>query len=136
MRRYLVVANQTLASGELTEEIRKWSAVGPCSFYIVVPATPPKDQLTWTEGEATAIARDRLDRALTRLRELEVEADGDVGDPNPLQAIAEVLQDSSFDEIVLSTLPPGISKWLGQDLPHRVQRKFDLPVTHVIGQPD
>lgn len=40
-----------------------------------------------------------------------------------------------FDEVILSTLPPGVSRWLKQDLPHRLERHFDIPVTHVIGDP-
>jgi hypothetical protein len=61
MRRYLVVANQTLGSNELYEEVRACLASGPCTFHIVVPATPPTEHLTWTEGEAHALARDRLE---------------------------------------------------------------------------
>ncbi len=40
-----------------------------------------------------------------------------------------------FDEIILSTLPPGMSRWLKMDLPHRVEAVYGLPVTHIIGQP-
>ncbi|MGH2686268.1 MAG: hypothetical protein ACRDJP_12450, partial [Actinomycetota bacterium] len=67
---------------------------------------------------------------------LGAEVIGGVGDANPLQAIGDVLRDWSFDEVVLSTLPAGASRWLRQDLPHRVERQFKLPVTHVVGEPE
>jgi hypothetical protein len=34
----------------------------------------------------------------------------------------------------LSTLPSGVSRWLKLDLPHRVEQRFELPVTTVISQ--
>lgn len=72
----------------------------------------------------------RLHTALTRFKELDAETSGEVGDPDPLQAIADTLRERPFDEIILSTLPPGASRWLRQDLPHRVERSFSIPVTH------
>ena len=136
MRRYLVVANQTLGGRHLVEKIRECIAAGPATFHVLVPATPPQDHAVWTEGEALAIARRRLDVALERFRELSADVDGELGDEDPLQAIGDVLRDRSFDEVILSTLPPGISRWLRQDLPHRVERGCELPVTHVIGEPE
>jgi cell pole-organizing protein PopZ len=134
MRRFLVVANQTLGGRHLIERIRQGMAAGPARFYVVVPATPVQDHLTWTEGEAQAIAQERLDAALARFREVGAEADGEVGDPRPLEAIRDALLKESFDEIILSTLPPGLSRWLNLDLPHRVEKSFELPVTHVVSE--
>lgn len=134
MRRYLVVANQTLGGPQLTLKMREAVARGPCTFHFLVPATPPQDHATWTEGEAGALARERLAATLARAGETGVDAaDGSVGDPNPVQAIADVLAARDFDEIIVSTLPPGVSRWLRLDLLHRVERRFDLPVTHVVG---
>jgi hypothetical protein len=62
MGRFLVVANQTLGGRYLTERIRQSMAAGPARFHVVVPATPVQDNLTWTEGEAQAIAQERLGR--------------------------------------------------------------------------
>ena len=134
MRRYLVVANQTLGGDHLVEKVREALASGQCRFHLVVPATPPGEHLTWTEGQAHAIAERRLDRALDRLRGLGAVADGEVGDPSPMQAIGDVLRQVAFDEIILSTLPPGASRWLKLDLPHRCERTFNLPVTHVVAE--
>ncbi|HSL66926.1 MAG TPA: hypothetical protein VK977_02060 [Actinomycetota bacterium] len=132
MRRYLVVANQTLGGEHLVEKVRLCMQEGPCRFHIVVPATPPADHLTWTEGEATAIAQTRLDRALQRFQELGADASGEVGDRNPMLAIEDALREEPFDEIILSTLPPGLSRWLRLDLPSRVAGHFALPVTHLV----
>lgn len=136
MRRYLVVANQTLAGDALASKIRELARSGPCAFHVVVPATPPQDH-AWTEGEARAIAGQRLDAALGRLRDLGLEATGEVGDASPMLAIEDALRDHGpFEAVVLSTLPPGISRWLKLDLPHRVEAVFGLTVHHVIGEPE
>jgi len=132
MRSYLVVANQTLGGEHLIQRVRQCLAEGPCRYHIVVPATPQGELLTWTEGRSTAIAQDRLDRALARFRDLGAEADGEVGDKNPILAIQDALRHGAFDEIILSTLPPGISRWLKLDLPSRVAARFNLPVTHLV----
>ena len=134
MRRYLVVANQTLGGQHLIRKLREALGEGPSTFHFLVPATPPQDHATWTEGEATALANERLEAARARAREIGVDADGSAGDPNPLQAIADVLATRDFDEIIVSTLPPRVSRWLRLDLLHRVERRFDLPVTHVVGE--
>jgi hypothetical protein len=134
MQRYLVVANQTLGGDHLLRKIRECAEAGPSRFHVVVPATPSDEHLTWTEGEANAIAQRRLDQALERIRQLGIEADGKVGDPSPLLAIQDALRLEEFDEIILSTLPPGLSRWLKLDLPHRVERSFDIPVTHLVAE--
>jgi nucleotide-binding universal stress UspA family protein len=130
MRRYLVVANQTLGGDDLLVLLREL-AESPSTFHVLVPASPPVDHL-WTEGEAAAIARRRLDTALERFRTLGIEVTGEVGDARPMQAIDDVLARESFDGIVISTLPPRLSRWLRLDLVHRVQTTFGLPVRHVI----
>jgi hypothetical protein len=132
MHRYLIVANQTLGGGALIAKVRELADRGPARFHVLVPATPPPDHV-WTEAEARGIADERLQTAIGRFRELGVEVEGEVGDEHPVEAISELLERESFDEIVLSTLSPGLSRWLKLDLPHRVESSFGLPVTHVIG---
>ena len=83
------------------------------------------------EHRATLRAQARLHQALAQLRAEGVEARGDIGDADPLTAINDVLAEEQFDEIIISTLPIGISRWLGMDLPHRAERRFKLPVTTV-----
>jgi hypothetical protein len=148
MSRVLVVANQTVMGRELHEFIKARVSADPCHFTLLVPATPsahvsgtvmlghvgsglpPTSDAAALEGEYDR-ARRRLDYGLEQLWQLGADVDGDVGDPNPMKAIEDALTRRQYDEIILSTLPSGISRWLSQDLPHRVKRKFHLPVTVV-----
>ena len=142
MAKYLMVANQTLGGEQLKEEVRRRVAAGPSSFYVLVPNTHPVD-ISWMvrptadlsspeeERLAELTAQARLHQALDQLRAEGVEAQGDLGDPDPLTAIGDVLAEEPFDEIIISTLPAGVSRWLGMDLPHRAERKFRLPVTTI-----
>ena len=90
-RRILVVANQTVCGDELLDVVKTRMGVGACRFTLLVPATPPHEHATWTEGEANTIARRRMDEALERFRAKGAEADGVVGDANPVRAIDDVL---------------------------------------------
>ena len=74
-----------------------------------------------TEQETTAAAEQRLADSLQWIRDRGGTADGAVGDPNPLTAICEVVDTQPFDEIIVSTLPTHLSKWLHMDLPSRVR---------------
>ena len=135
MRRYLVVANQTLGGQPLLTRLKSLADDGPVSLFVVVPATPPPHPGAWTHGEAHKIAEQRLATALDAFRALGVaEVDGCVGSQRPMDAIKDALRGREIDEIVISTLPAGVSRWMHQDLPHRVARWFELPVSHVIGQ--
>jgi hypothetical protein len=130
--RYLVVGNQTLASDALRAAVLERARAGPASFHVVVPATPTRDHLMWSEGESTAVARRRLDDALAWMAEAELAATGEVGDPSPALAAADALLYDEFDEILVSTLPAGPSRWIRQDLPRRLARRTGIPVTHVV----
>ena len=135
MARYLIVANQTLAADQLMDKVRQLLAEGECSFHIVVPATHPRDQAFYTEGASHAIAEKRLETALERFRGLGCQADGEVGDASPFLSVRDcILADGSYDGVILSTLPMGVSRWLKQDLPHRLERTFGIPVTHLTGE--
>jgi hypothetical protein len=149
VHRYLVVANQTLGGQQLLDAIRDRMARGPAEFWVLAPATPtthlvadfgalsgafPIDPgvlptAAEVRDEGIAVAKSNLDTELSRLREIGATADGAVGDPNPMAAIEQAVAQRQFDEIILSTLPPGISRWLAMDLPHRVRRKIDIPLT-------
>jgi hypothetical protein len=132
-RRILVVANQTACGRELLDTVKQRMSRGPSTLTLVVPATPPDDQLTWSDGGAKAVAEYRLQEALEHFRAEGIEADGVVGDANPVLAVGDLLLDRSFDEIILSTLPAGLSRWLKMDLPHRIEHKYGLPVTSIVG---
>jgi hypothetical protein len=134
MRSYLVVGNQTLDSPELTAAIEERMAGGSAVFHIVVPATPNQRGLTWDEDEALAAAQASLDGALERLRGLGVTVTGEIGHRDPIVATEDALRGRQVDEVLLSTLPPGISRWLGQDVPTRLKGSILQPVTVVTTQ--
>ena len=129
MRSYLVVGNQTLDSPVLAAAIGERQGQGRAAFHVVVPATPVQRGLTWDEDEARKVARDRLDAMLGRLRDRSIEATGEVGAPDPIEAVEDALRSLEVDEILLSTLPSGISRWLGQDVPSRLKGSVMVPVT-------
>ena len=96
MRSYLVVSNQTLGGAALAAKVRALLEEGPGEFHIVVPATPPHHG-AWTEGEARAIATERLDAALGWFGSIGATATGEVADEHPLYAIRDALRDRPSD---------------------------------------
>jgi len=135
VRRYLVVAHRTLGGAALLQEVRRRIDREPSAFHIVVPIQHPSDHV-WTEGEVQAEARARLESGSQAIRELgAVEVTGEAGDINPLQAVHMVFdRDTNFDELIISTLPSGPSKWLKLDAPSRLRKELSIPVTHVVGE--
>lgn len=131
MTDYLVVANQTLGGEHLLAELRRRVSEGPCRFHVVVPANVNPDGWTRTLDEARTRARQRLDDAVERFGKLGAEVDGQVGDERPLDAIRDALRTWQCDEVILSTLPAGASRWLKMDLVSRASRTLPIPVTHV-----
>lgn len=150
-RRVLVVANRTANSPELKATLGRLVSTGVTEFRVVVPVggsgggmpalaaawdplagVPPVAILDTPTAEATqAEAEARLAELLEVLGDLGATATGAVGPTNPMQAIAEALAEGPAHEIVLSTLPAGLSKWLSRDLPSRCAKRFAIPVTHV-----
>jgi hypothetical protein len=135
-RRYLVVANLTVCGQQLAAKVQECLRAGPCSFHVVVPASADPHRMTWTEEEVLLSARRRLKQAVAMFRAMGAEVSGEVGDWTPALAIEDTLRGREFDEIIVSTLPPGLSRWIRLDLPNRVARRFDLPVSHVISPID
>src|SRR5262245_15683704 len=135
MRSYLIVANQTLTSRSLRDAITARLADGPVRTHVVVPLSPVGGRLTWDEHESRTVAQTRLDDVLTRLREMGAEADGEVGDRDPVMAVRDALRDRKVDEVIVSTLPKGLSRWLGEDVPSRLRDSCPVPVV-VVTQSD
>jgi GABA permease len=127
-RRFLVVANRTLDSSELDARIRELAATGPAHFFLLVPADPAPGE---TPDEARRLAESRLRLQVDRLHEAGIDAEGAIGAPDPFRAVDDILERQRFDEIVLSTLPPALSRWLASDLGRRLERTFELPVSRV-----
>jgi hypothetical protein len=133
-----IVASPTLDTDELTEAVRHPSATEPHASYVVVPATTLEDQDAASgspgpplQDRASALARQRLDRALDHLRELGATVDGEIGDPVALEAVRAALGRVGAQGIVVSTVPPRVSQWLRRDLPTRLRTTFPVPVTHL-----
>ncbi len=128
----LVVAHQTAANTSLLEAVRERAQRGPARFHMVVPRRPHGmhkvvDPLEAGDDEARTV----LDDALPRLCEAAgQEVTGSVGDPEPLMAIHDAVNLGSYDEIIISTLPLGMSRWLKLDLISKA-KAIGLPVTHV-----
>ena len=131
MKRILVVANRTLCEQHLLDELRRRRAEGPVTFHFVVPASHPSGW-TWTETQAELDARARLDQLLDTLAVAGIGATGEIGDASPVTAVEDVLRREPFDELVVSTLPAGVSRWMGQNVVRRLHAHTGLPVTHVL----
>src|SRR3954447_7286135 len=130
MDRCVVVATKALISGELLDALRNRKAERPCEFHILVPASHP--WRAWSEGSIRAAARERLSEGLDYFVEHDVQCTGEIGDANPVFAVTDILLRDRFDEIIISTLPSGPSAWLHQDVPARLRRIVNVPVTHVV----
>jgi hypothetical protein len=135
-QRILVVANRTADSPDLIDALRRRAAETPTSFTLLVPAVP--HGLAWAADMKAgwSEAALRADRAGKRIRRAGLELEEViVGDPDPFAAVGDVLHAREFDEIVVSTLPRTISRWLALRLPARLRRTVDLRVTEVTAQP-
>lgn len=143
-RRLLVVANQTLGGENLTAKLHELTAGVRCAVRLLVPVTDtagsnqsdfPAIDLFSSDRHSVArlLAEGRLKHELERLHELGVAAAGEVVDADPVDRVKEVLRKEDLDGIVVSTLPRRMSRWLVMDVPHRIGRLSDVPVTHVAG---
>jgi hypothetical protein len=138
MGRYLIVAYQTAGSPELAERVRELVAADPeAEFSLLVPATPPSHLHTWEEGEARQLALRRGQEAAAKLAAAGASVTAvRVGSHLPLDAVGDELYwHPGYAAIVLSTFPPGLSRWLKGDLPNQLRRRYRLPVHHVIAAP-
>ena len=130
----LVVANRTAESPELLDALRTRSGSGPCEFTLLVPSTP--HGLAWAAdmhagGEEAEQHRKAF---VDELREEGLDVgEAKVGDGDALAAIQDECNFNTYDELIVSTLPLHVSKWLRIDLPSKAQAATGLPVTHVVG---
>jgi hypothetical protein len=118
----LVVANQTVDSDELYDALRERADHGSLTVTLLVPQDQP------------AGLGHRVNAALDRLHAAGVEAEAMLGDVDPACAAIEVWDPRRWDEILVSTLPTGTSRWLRIDIPDRIQRAIDAPVHHLEAQ--
>jgi hypothetical protein len=131
--RILVVANETVGGPELLSEIRERSAGRRAHVHVVCPAlNSPLRHWVSDEDEARAKAQGRLDDSLVSMRAAGLEADGEIGDGDPIQAIEDAVRTFRPDELVISTHPVGRSHWLERGVVEKARERFELPLTHVV----
>jgi hypothetical protein len=130
--RVLVVANKTAATPALLDAVRARAARGPCEFTLLVPnATHGLHALIDPEDQSQNEAETVIELAIPLLeRAAGTPVDAMVGVPEPLAAIQDAINLHGFDELIISTLPTRVSKWLKLDLPSKAAG-LGLPVTTV-----
>jgi hypothetical protein len=135
--RVLVVANRTAATQPLLDAVRERAARGACSFTLVVPApVQGLDRMTTPDDTHINEAKDVIERAIPLLEQASGgPVEGIIGEPDPLTAIHDAVNVQGFDEIIISTLPTRVSRWLRLDLPHKAAG-LGLPVTTVTATSD
>src|SRR5216683_4882060 len=130
--RILVVANETVGGPELLAEVRG-RARGAARVYVVCPAlNSPLRHWVSDEDAARAAAQARLDASLASMRAQGLQADGAIGDGDPIQAIADAIRTFQPDELILSTHPEGRSHWLERGVVEKARERFDIRLTHVV----
>jgi hypothetical protein len=134
IHRILVVANQTAEGRGLLDEVVNRCRGKECEVMLVCPGMVGSRAEHWASDVDRGMdaARERMARSVAALRRVGVEVRADVGDPDPNMAIEDALRVFPADEIIISTLPPGESRWLEHDVVERTRREVDLPMTHVI----
>ena len=132
-RRILVIANETVGGEALRERVEEHSSGHPTQVLVVTPAlNSPVRTFTSDVDRAREEAQARLDASLGRLRQAGIEASGEVGDGDPLQAIEDALRTFGADEIIISTHPEGRSHWLERGVVTGARERFAVPITHVV----
>ena len=131
--RILVIANETVGGGPLREEIHRRAEGKEEQVLVICPAlNSPLRHWASDEDGARADAQDRLNASLNRLREMGIDAKGEIGDGDPLQAMEDALRLFGADEIIISTHPEGRSHWLEKGIVTAARERFAVPITHVV----
>ncbi len=133
MPNVLVVANRTAECEELEQALKERASKGDdVKFTLVVPAAHGFAKAA-NPDEGIPEAQHHVDNAVGKLRAAGLDVDGQLGDPDPVAAVQDAHNAGNFDEVIVSTLPTHLSKWLRVDLPRKAAHATGLPVTHVVG---
>jgi len=132
VRHVLVVANETVGGGKLLEAIRERAERGPIRCTVICPQDVPPKGLVRYDKTSRSVAQIRLDLTLRWLREMGIEVEGGVMDPDPFVAVKGAVREWGPDEIIISTRPYPRSGWLHRDLVKRIADHSKLPVEHVM----
>jgi hypothetical protein len=132
-RRILVVANETVGGRELIECIERKSEGVAERVLVVCPAlNSPLRHWVSDEDHAREAAQERLDASVASMQAMGIDATGQIGDGDPLQAIEDAVRTFAPDEVVVSTHPEGRSHWLERGVVDRARERFHVPLTHVV----
>jgi hypothetical protein len=132
-RRILVVANETVGGQALRDALRERASDAREEVLVVAPALTSAVRY-WASDEDSGRreAQERLEQSLQGLRDMGINARGEVGDSDPLQAIEDALRTFGADEIVISTHPEGRSHWLERGIVAAARQRFAVPISHVV----
>jgi GABA permease len=132
--RVLVVANETVGGSQLLDTIRERIAgQADARVLVVCPAlNSPLRHWASDEDDARQQAQGRLDASLQAMQDAGLQASGEIGDGDPIQAIEDAVRTFRPDELVVSTHPAGKSHWLERGVVEKARERFALPVTHVV----
>jgi hypothetical protein len=132
--RILLVTNETARGDELHNVVLEHAARGhPAHVLVVAPAL--NSRLRHLFSDDAAARRGAIERVLDcveRLTRAGVSAEGAIGDPDPVQAIEDALGSFRADRVIVATHPEGRSNWMARNLVERAERRFDLPITHIV----
>jgi hypothetical protein len=131
-KQILVVANETVVGKALIDAVKRHSDDGEVSVHVICPQSTPKHGYVVYDDTVRGAAENRLAMTIAQLREIGVEASGEVMDPDPYSAITDATSEHGYAAIILSTHPETRSGWLRQDLVSRVEQGTGLPVEHVV----
>jgi hypothetical protein len=132
LRKVLVVANETVGGKALVDAVRRRAQKLPLKVFVVCPQNQPKHGYVVYDETVRAAAEHRLRTTIAQLRDIGIEADGEIMDPDPYAATTDAVDIFGPDEIVISTHPETRSGWLRRDLVDRVRDATGLPVEHVV----
>jgi hypothetical protein len=132
MKRVLVVANETVGGSALIEAVKRHAEAGDVHVTVICPQNQPQSGWVIYDDAARGAADNRLQTTLAQLREIGIDAEGEVMDPDPYAATMDAIHAYGPDEVIVSTHPETRSGWMRKDLVARVQEDSGLPVEHIV----
>lgn len=132
----LVLIDGAEVGAHVTTRVHELHATAPdLNVYVLVPAAAAVASIHGHQVEGVERAHAQLEAAIALFENIGLRATGEVGPHDPMKATKQALTHLRPDLILVSTLPLGSSRWLNMDLPHRLRRRFRIPVEYVMGKP-